>query len=1324
MASSWAVNAIDGNPVTSWQSAISGGGASEIVLKLDEVRRIRGVSIGVERGASEQIEVYASPDPRCWGVPIAQGTLTGTDLGEAPEVLRVAGDGREARFLRVVLSSSSGVVKVRELGVLVTAGIWTEVIGPAFPTLRFDAQLEADLPGDPKDPVTYALVAGPDGASVSAEGLLSWTAPASAPTGLQQFEVTATSSIANVTLHRSLEIELRPRKVVAQIDIEPGVGGEILLTETDDPELDGLVFTIPPNGGDHVEVWLLSTSLDAPASDFHPFGPAFMIVGASVPVTVQGSAALLARVRGEGTDPRASVAVALSAPAADYALQGEGRREISVVGGTCSDGGSGDPAPRHEILSKHLEPDALAQLMRHDGACYELEKAPFVARYWDNEHRPRAEILALMEDAVNAAERTRTTMNRTGCAPLTDEVELLIVPVNVSGVAPSSGRIVLLNRALSPEEMRVTVYHELTHTIHQRTVLWENESAYFDDRGEGRWALEGLAVFNEDEIDNTNAWQRRYLNLEDGFPALDKKTVEFGLRTSQLIHPYLQFTFFKALKARKGFDVCAYLNRRVNASSAYAAIDALVGGEKERHKEYAEFVATWLLPALVDKSSRIDDDDILPDALPEMRDRVIIPDQGLPGCGNLSSVVEVPMGTVSGGAGLRFVCAVPATKSHRYRVQLVAPEEDATMLVFDAEGNELGAAEPKEEFKLPEGTTEFSIAVGLHQGPRAVGLGEAKPVRVRVDSGDVTFAFEPSTDAESPVDQTHPAILEGDNDKAGVRYFDASLAPVGWAPNGEFYEGDYPSGVLVGNIDWRGARGDVLTWNGPHGRSAATLVYGGGGARPTNLGRGYVNVPATNLLTHRGTAVYSKGALLHDFAGAGYVSGAAVRYVFDPESMSEKRSLLAVTTKYGESVDRLWSVALDAEPPLAVELGVVALPDGYVWESARRANSYFFNASATRCSSALPVRSQYTETTRTDSSMNGSGSSTTNAYDVTYSSQVVAHVDWLGSQQARVSFEPEVFGEAHGQSHMTFEQQGEDPHFSPLQYASNGVYTMRVSGVPVGIDYDGDQEVRLVASTQYRSTSELFDREDFSLNASEAMRATEAFETQETTTYQSRSFSLMDTQRQTRSLSFHMVDSSNADFREDVQSTEQHLIFADLRSQTFGYLTIETSSSLTASGTLASPGVIPSALEVSRQHRLSFGGREVAFGVAHQTDSGTYPVNVATLQRAGLYYDSGTSSESRDIVWTGGRGTVVLESGLALNRSGQGPIQVLPEVAIARRGVEVVSVEFLDLASYDFARDVFAPSLKTYVAVPGNEAPPALFQLEGENLRLRSLGIF
>lgn len=154
----------------------------------------------------------------------------------------------------------------------------------------------------------------------------------------------------------------------------------------------------------------------------------------------------------------------------------------------------------------------------------------------------------------------------------------------------------MVNRSLTGSSLEAAVLHELSHTVHQRTVRWKNATTYDYDRTTDKaWSIEGLAVFNEDELSDTNDW-RRYLSQE-GWSLLDRDTVGLGLRSHRIFHPYLQFTFFKALKARKAFTFCDYLAKRAVTNSAYSALDVMLGGCAPPRVR-AEFAATWLVPPL------------------------------------------------------------------------------------------------------------------------------------------------------------------------------------------------------------------------------------------------------------------------------------------------------------------------------------------------------------------------------------------------------------------------------------------------------------------------------------------------------------------------------------------------------------------------------------------------------------------------------------------------------------------------------------------------------------------------------------------------------
>jgi hypothetical protein len=206
-----------------------------------------------------------------------------------------------------------------------------------------------------------------------------------------------------------------------------------------------------------------------------------------------------------------------------------------------------------------------------------------------------------------------------------------------------------------------------------------------------------------------------------------------GLRSNRVFHPYLQFAFFKALKARKAFTFCDYLAKRAVTNSAYSALDVMLGGADARRLEYAEFAATWLVPPLAAKGGRIDDDQLLPDALPDFASDSMIQKDALPSCACASgtTVKEVPLGSVAGGVGVKL-SAKPGSDPCNYAITLVAPTRDATMLVFDSTGAELGAAKPNAVVTLPSGTMDTFVSVAIDQGREQDGLGNEAAVRLSI----------------------------------------------------------------------------------------------------------------------------------------------------------------------------------------------------------------------------------------------------------------------------------------------------------------------------------------------------------------------------------------------------------------------------------------------------------------------------------------------------------------------------------------------------------------------------------------------------------------
>lgn len=1309
--SPWASNVLDGDNQTSWQSNANTTSDEAIVLRLDVARRIRAVEIELGREGSYGFNLFVSPDGVCFGAPVATGTLDGAGT----QTIRVEGTGRVGRFIKLAIAAPTDGVAISEMRVLTTAGLWGETYPLAVEGRLYEQAFEADIPSEPGQPVAYAIVQGPAGAEISEDGLLRWTPDDALPAGPVTFEVSATAREPNVTVTKTFDVELLERTVVAVADINPTVGATIAVSGTG-TSVDGLTFRIPPSGGqqgEHIEVWSLSSARattgpdamgdddDDPASAnaFTPWGTLFVVVGATKPFEVEASDDLIAAVRGSASSAPSLALVALDMPADDKAKTQ--RPRVNIVGGAECEGVGDIGAERKRVLTRYMDPGVLAQLVAHDGKCYRRDAAPFIFYYWDSDKIGATAIDARATEVLQAAARAKSAMERTGCARLNDAVEILMTPLKgAGGIAPRAGRQLILDRALrSGPELRTTVYHELTHTVHQRTVRWVNEAGYEYDRSpDGRWSIEGLAMFNEDEVEDLDEWSLRY--LFDSTPELSRDTVGRGLRapdSSRPDDPYLQFTFLKALKARKGFDLCQYLDAHVHTPNAYEAVDAVVGGTEQRHLEYAQFAATWLLSELSNQAGRIDDDNFLPDEVPDMKNNAMVSEFNLPGCANKNAALEIPLGTIAGATGARFTCKSPPNAMLDYRISVVTPEEDATLLVFDAAGVPIGdPVRAPDDITITPGQTQFEVVVALDQGPIEAGLGKPKPIRLRIDTRDPIAALKPTTASEDPTDDAHPAILEFSKAGPKARYFNASQAPAGW-PETAFYEDDYPEGVQVGNLDWRGDRGDILSWDGPHGRSAPTWIYSNSVNRPSS---GYVQMSSNSSLVHRGTKVYAQGRVLYDFGQqTGYVAGAAIRYIVDPTTKVERRYLLAVTAQPDSEVDRLWSLDLDAPAPVLVDAGTVTLPANMRMDNDTRANSYFFNDSATRCASVVPVFAEH------DVVRNGETRSES------IQSRVVCHVDWLTPSTTLVSFEPEVTGTIELSGTTVFV----NDHGSFLDADGQGSTT--VPNVTLAIDYVGNREVRMFGrstGSNAQNIHETYVSGSYGRHSSSSQRQT---------TYTIGSLTLEDLEQiETYAEAGYTREGLPVSTNSSSESVYHRFAYIDLRYGDVIYVKTRTSGSSQASGDYCARGTSQYTIEASLTDRTRvLGGGQ-----------GTSSYDGDLLCPNGDWWEiTRNNYVPRPSFTESGSSRIVVSVGLPSSPQlalTDGVLQVLPEIARISRKRRILSIELPDFAAATLPSNlVFGSSsaVQSLVEIDdATSAPKSLLGFNGDKLKLKRLGLF
>ncbi len=277
-----------------------------------------------------------------------------------------------------------------------------------------------------------------------------------------------------------------------------------------------------------------------------------------------------------------------------------------------------------------------------------------------------------------------------------------------------------------------------------------------------------------------------------------------------------------------------------------------------------------------------------------------------------------------------------------------------------------------------------------------------------------------------------------------------------------------------GNLDWVYQRDGQLrgyvTWKGPHGRNLPEVPTRATTGTLTPLETAdYARYAASgttpDTYVHRGTEVFLDGKVLHDFRVPGinrpgpFVSGAAIRHE------GGRRYLLAVTTTLVPTglPDQLWSIELDVPDPVAVAVGTVTLPDGCEWDDGVRANTYFFNASATQASSVVSAWCHHPYSNDLTTTINGSA--TTSSRSGSYTTQVplLVQVDWTSATSTTVTFEDPAMTDRTYTTHS---------EGSPSAASEAIDETMSVDGSPLAVDYVGDQRVvmRATASGAFHET--------------------------------------------------------------------------------------------------------------------------------------------------------------------------------------------------------------------------------------------------------------
>lgn len=533
--------------------------------------------------------------------------------------------------------------------------------------------------------------------------------------------------------------------------------------------------------------------------------------------------------------------------------------------------------------------------------------------------------------------------------------------------------------------------------------------------------------------------------------------------------------------------------------------------------------------------------------------------------------------------------------------------------------------------------------------------------------------------------------------------------------------------AVYGNLDWVYKVDDRLaghvTWKGPHGRNvpeqpfrAASWLRGVELAdyTPVTIGSGTYHV-------YRGTQVYLDGQLLHDFAAHGFVSGAAIRH------HDGRRYLLAATSHFSEDVDRLWAVELDVPSPRVISAGTVTLPAAYTLDREHRANSYFCNQSATRCSSVLRATYTFSHTRAyptTVVDVNGTHL-IPNDYGTSTSSTPVSllvTVEWTSPMTATATVSPAVLADVAGSGgHRYWRAEPVPPADQRvMHYESHTETSHDLGGVPLAVDYVGDREVQLTgASTLQQArthTDSAFDPAGDPVQETDHEVAT--------VSYAGGGIALSAERRYDHAHVYRLDYPAKASYGSLTTSSrevELDLLHVDLRYGEVLY--VETTVEHQASGSSTAPGIgvsIPMSGTSSRATRLMHNGTVLAQHALTTAASWTHVATEANVNAellAARYYDTGTLAEDGHVVGSGVVTGMTAPEFWGFSLGGT-TYRSVPEYAVASTGEA-----FFSVAVPTFGDQGMVEPIVHVNALTGVADPAARCELQGANPRFRYLGL-
>jgi hypothetical protein len=224
--------------------------------------------------------------------------------------------------------------------------------------------------------------------------------------------------------------------------------------------------------------------------------------------------------------------------------------------------------------------------------------------------------------------------------------------------------------------------------------LNSGDDPFADDE---RWWQEATAAYNADELVDLNQWIAKYSPFADSVTRL-------GLvDTSDSFHAYELVVFFKALKARGGFNACDLMHARRDTGTGIAGLASLLGGSDALLDAYTTFVSGYdyvRTETVLEDSTRL---------FPAGSSEFALPSSYL---GWRDYHWYGTTSAAPGGHSARFTGGTP----QRVSVEVKEPATGYLARVYDAAHAELGELRPgAARLDIPAPISDFYVTIAFSQ---------------------------------------------------------------------------------------------------------------------------------------------------------------------------------------------------------------------------------------------------------------------------------------------------------------------------------------------------------------------------------------------------------------------------------------------------------------------------------------------------------------------------------------------------------------------------------------------------------------------------------